>query len=277
MKVFAALTLFGVSALGSNFNQPILWEDLADLDIFRVNNTFYYSASTMHYSPGAPILQSHDLVNWEFIGHSVPMLDWGEMYNLTGGNAYVKGIWASTLRYRESNGMWYWIGCIQFATTYVFTAPSVTGPWKQSGIIDTCYYDCSLLIDDTDEMYVAYGGTDISVAQLSSDGLSQVKTQQVFKSSVTIEGSRFYKINGEYYIFNDEPASAEYVLKASSPWGPYSQKLLQSNIATPINGGGVPHQARINQSHSFFSHYLTHYPGRNCRYSEWRLVLYGIC
>jgi hypothetical protein len=44
------------------FENPVLWEDLADLDIFRVGKTFYYSASNMHYSPGAPILRSYDLV-----------------------------------------------------------------------------------------------------------------------------------------------------------------------------------------------------------------------
>jgi len=52
------------------YSQPIFWNDLADLDVIRVNNTFYYSASTMHYSPGAPVLQSYDLVNWQYIGHS---------------------------------------------------------------------------------------------------------------------------------------------------------------------------------------------------------------
>lgn len=71
----------------------MLWEDLADLDVFRVKDTFYYSSSTMHYSPGAPILQSKDLVNWEFSGHSVPVLDFGPNYYLNGsGQAYVRGI-----------------------------------------------------------------------------------------------------------------------------------------------------------------------------------------
>lgn len=144
---------FGSVVLGaSNFQNPVLWEDLADLDVFRVNDTFYYTASTMHYSPGAPILQSHDLVNWEFISHAVPTLPWAAKYNLTNGQAYVKGIYASTLRYRPSNGLWYWIGCIEYSTTYVWTAPSVTGPWTQSATIATCYYDCGLLVDDDDSM-----------------------------------------------------------------------------------------------------------------------------
>jgi beta-xylosidase len=56
------------------YTHPVLWNDLADLDVFRVNDTYYYSVFTMAYSPGAPILQSKDLVNWEHIGHSVPRL-----------------------------------------------------------------------------------------------------------------------------------------------------------------------------------------------------------
>ena len=59
----------------STFSNPVFWEDLADADVFRVGDTFYYSASTMHYSPGAPILRSYDLVHWEFVGHAVPSLD----------------------------------------------------------------------------------------------------------------------------------------------------------------------------------------------------------
>jgi beta-xylosidase len=71
------------------FQNPVLWEDLADIDVIRVGDTYYYSASNMHYSPGAPLLRSYDLVNWEYIGHSVPVLDFGPEYDLNGGSAYV--------------------------------------------------------------------------------------------------------------------------------------------------------------------------------------------
>ena len=50
--------------------------------------------------------------------------------------------------------------------------------------INNCYYDAGLLVDDNDTMYVAYGNSTISVAQLSADGLSQVRTQQVFTDAV---------------------------------------------------------------------------------------------
>jgi beta-xylosidase len=252
----------------SSFTNPVLWQDFADIDIIRVGDAYYYSASTMHYSPGAPILRSYDLVNWEFAGHSVPSLDFDSgNYNLSGGRAYVKGIWASTLNYRPSNQTFYWIGCVEFNRSYVYTASSVEGPWTKRARINNCYYDAGLLVDDNDTMYVAYGNSTISVAQLSSDGLSQVRAQQVFQtpSSVgTLEGARFYKRNGSYYIWLTRPANGQYVLKANNPFGPYEMRQVLLDLPGPISGGGVPHQGGLVQTQNGDWYYLSFvdaYPG----------------
>ncbi|KAF7375198.1 Xylosidase glycosyl [Mycena sanguinolenta] len=252
------------------FTNPVIWEDLADNDVFRVNDTYYYSASTMHYSPGAPLLRSFDLVNWEYIGHSVPVLDFNSKYNLEDGEqAYVKGIWASTVRFRESNGLWYWYGCIEFTLSYVFTAPSPTGPWTQGATFDTCFYDCGLLIDDDDTMYIVYGAGDVSVSQLSSDGMSIVKTAQVFDTSAigTMEGNRFYKRNGIYYVADDLPAVAEYVWQSSSVWGPYTSKNLLNSIPCSlpsVDSFCNPHQGSLVDTPSgqwYHMSFTDAYPG----------------
>lgn len=251
----------------STFSNPVLWEDFADLDIFRVGDTYYYSASNMHYSPGAPILRSYDLVHWEMAGHSIPVLDFSAKYDLNGGNAYVKGTWASFLNFRKSNSTFYWGGCIEFSKTYIYTASAVEGPWQKHPAINNCYYDAGLLIDDDDTMYVAYGNTNISVAQLSADGLTQVKAQQVFASPSnvgTIEGSRFYKVNGNYYIWVTHPADGQYVLKASSPFGPYTIREVLKGIGSPISGGGVPHQGGLVQTQNgawYYMAFVDAYPG----------------
>jgi beta-xylosidase len=251
----------------STFNNPVIWQDFADIDIIRVDNAYYYSASTMHYSPGAPILRSYDLVNWEFAGHSVPRLDFGSKYDLTGGRGYVRGIWASTLNYRRSNGTFYWLGCIDFSRTYVYTATAVEGPWQRRSQINNCYFDAGLLIDDNDTMYVAYGNTTINVAQLSADGLSQVRTQQVFQtppSIGTLEGARFYKRNGSYYIFLTRPANGQYILKSANPFGPYEVRQLLLNLPGPISGGGVPHQGGLVQTQRgdwYYLAFVDSYPG----------------
>ncbi len=235
----------------ATYQNPILWEDLPDVEVIRVGDVFYYTASTFHHSPGAPVLRSYDLVNWQYVGHSVPALDFGPSYDLDGDRAYVNGIWASTLQYRESNATFYWMGCMHNAGGgYAFTAPSPSGPWEKHATAQ-CYYDMGLLIDDDDTMYVAYGNDTISVAELSPDGFSQVRAEQVYQTPSSVggplEGSRFKKIDGKYYIFVTQYANGEYVLRADDPFGPYEMRPFA--VKLPYSGlagsGSAPHQGGL--------------------------------
>ena len=249
------------------FTNPVVWQDFADGDIIRVGDAYYYSASTMHYSPGAPILRSYDLVNWEYAGHSVPRLDFdSNAYDLNGGRAYVKGIWASAFNYRPSNSTYYLLGCTEFNRTYVYTSTSVGSGWSKKARINNCYYDAGLLFDN-DTPYVAYGNGTISVAQLSSDLTSQVRAQTVYQtpSSIgTLEGSRMYKRGNYYYIWLTRPANGQYVLRSTSPWGPYEQRQVLLNLPGPISGGGVPHQGGLVQTQNgdwWYMAFTDAYPG----------------
>ncbi|KAG8631091.1 hypothetical protein KVT40_000231 [Elsinoe batatas] len=206
----------------SAYTNPVLWEDLPDIDVIRVNETYYYSASTFHHSPGAPLIASKDLVNWEYIAHSVPTLDFGSKYSMENGTAY------------------------DFST-------------------GTCYYDAGLLIDENDTMYVAYGNTQLSVAELSTDG-KEVKKQQVFQTPSdigTLERSRFYKIDNYYYIFVTRPANAQYILRSDDPWGPYEIKDVVVNVPSPIPSSGWPHQGGLVDTPDgrwFYMAFIDSYP-----------------
>ncbi|WP_037836277.1 MULTISPECIES: glycoside hydrolase 43 family protein [unclassified Streptomyces] len=252
----------------ATYPNPVVWQDFADIDIIRVGNTYYCSASTMHYSPGAPVLRSYDLVNWEIAGHSVPVLDFGSKYDLNGGRGYVRGIWASSLAYRPADRTFYWLGQIDFAATYVYTATSVEGPWTRHAALPHVYYDAGLLVDDDNTLYVAYGNGTIHVAQLSADGRRQVRTQQVFSTPSnigTLEGSRFYKINGSYYIFLTRPANGQYILRSTSgPFGPYTLRQVLLDLPGPISGGGVPHQGGLVRTQGgawYYMAFVDAYPG----------------
>jgi len=249
----------------SDFTNPVIWEDLADCEVIRVGDVFYYTASTMHYSPGAPVLRSYDLVNWEYAGHSVPFLDWGTKYNLTDSRAYVDGIWASTLAYRASNHTFYWLGCVDFSRTYLYTATDVAGPWEAHATINNCYYDAGLLIDDDDTMYVAYGNGTIRVAELSADGTSEVQSQQVYTSGVTLEGSRMFKRDGDYYILLTRPPNAEFVLRSTNgPFGPYEIRTIVDNVGAPVSGAGAPHQGGFVETQNgdwYYMAFIDAYPG----------------
>ncbi|MER7165688.1 family 43 glycosylhydrolase [Micromonospora sp. NPDC000207] len=252
---------------GQTFTNPVVWQDFADGDIIRVGDAYYYSASTMHYSPGAPILRSYDLVNWEYAGHSVPRLDFDSArYDMSGGRAYVKGIWASTLNHRPSNGTYYWLGCVEFNRSYLYTATAVDGTWSKRAQLP-CYYDAGLLFDTNDTPYVAYGNGTISVAQLSADLTSQVRAQQVYQTPSnigTLEGARMYKRGNYYYIWLTRPANGQYVLRSTSPWGPYEQRQVLLDLPGPISGGGVPHQGGIVQTQNgdwYYMAFTDAYPG----------------
>lgn len=162
----------------SHFTNPVIWEDLPDMDMIRVDDVYYMSASSFHYSPGAPVLRSHNLVDWEYIGHSIPELP-GERFNLNGKHpgAYVKGVWASTMQYRKSNKTFYWYGPIQGTErTYIYTAKDPSDVWTPLPPIDKFFYDLGLLIDEDDTMYLAYGTKTICVSQLNADGTQEVKS-----------------------------------------------------------------------------------------------------
>lgn len=63
----------------------------------------------MHFSPSAPILRSYNLVNWEYLSHSVPSLDFDppDSYNLIGDERYNQGTYASYFNYRKSTDTFY--------------------------------------------------------------------------------------------------------------------------------------------------------------------------
>ena len=266
----------------ATFTNPVLWEDYPDLDVFRIGSVFYYSSSTFAYSPGAPLLKSYDLVNWAPVSHSVPTLNFGPEYDLPTGTpgGYVKGIWASTLRYRSSNDRFYWYGCVNSNQTYIWTASNTTAlltdgdvpaskfTWLPHPPIPTCYYDAGLLIDpDTDIMYVAYGNPTIHIAQLSPSGLTQVRTQPVYTppSGTTLEGARLYKINGTYYILVTRPADAEWVLKSTTgPFGPYTSRVLVSRVRGPLANAGYAHQGGmvdVPDGRWYYVAFMDAYPG----------------
>ena len=94
---------------------PIIHADVPDASIIRVDDTYYMSSTTMHMSPGVPIMKSQDLVNWEIVNYAYDTLGDGDALNLENGkNAYGAGSWASSLRYHNE-------------TFYVSTFASTTG------------------------------------------------------------------------------------------------------------------------------------------------------
>jgi beta-xylosidase len=171
--------------------------------------------------------------------------------------------------------MFYWYGCVTGGKTYIYTAPGKEAlqnggevsnwTWTGQTPMDRCYYDNGVFIDDDDTMYMAYGNTRISVAQLSPDGFTEVRNEEVYVSDGHyIEGARMYKANGYYYIFVTRPADAEWVLRAESPFGPYEMRDFVTRIPGPIGDAGFAHQGGIVDTKDgdwYYVGFMDAYPG----------------
>lgn len=189
------------------WKNPLTKLDYPDPDIIRVDDTYYMVSTTMYFMPGCEILRSYDLVNWEHASYVYDTLDSTDRQKLSEDkNIYGNGMWAASLRYHKGR---FYVCFVANDTrrTYLYTAESIEGPWKKS-IIEGFYHDCSLLFDDDDRVYLAYGNRVIRITELKPDlsgplegGLDRVAVVDPWKHNLGYEGAHFYKINGKYCLF----------------------------------------------------------------------------
>jgi beta-xylosidase len=224
-------------------HNPLIWADVPDISIMRVGKTYYMSSTTMHMSPGLPIMKSTDLVNWSMASYAYETLADSEALRLENGkNAYSKGSWASSLRFHD--GVFY-ASTFSYTTgrTHIYTTRDPErGPWKETSF-EPALHDHSLFFDDDGRVYMVYGGGRITLVELKAD-LSGIKPGGVNKILIenvnTIfgtdlgglngEGSQLSKIKGRYYLFNiASPASrwarTVIVHRADAITGPYEGRI----------------------------------------------------
>jgi len=192
---------------------PIIFADCPDMSMLRVGDTYYMSSTTMHMSPGVPIMKSKDLVNWKIVNYAYDTLGNVDAMNLDNNkNAYGKGSWASCIRYH--NGIFY-VSTFSSTTgkTYIYSTKDIEkGPWKTSSFRPS-YHDHTLFFDDDGRIYLITGAGKLNIVELKED-LSGVKpgSEQVLIANASApagsninlgaEGSQLFKVNNKYYLFN---------------------------------------------------------------------------
>ncbi len=193
---------------------PVIHADVPDLSMIRVGDTYYMSSTTMHMSPGVPIMRSKDLVNWQLVSYAYEVLDSVDALNLTNGkSAYGSGSWASCLRYHKGV---YYVSTFAGTTgkTYIYSTSNIEkGPWKKI-VFKPMMHDHALFFDDDGRVYMVYGGGKLMLAELEADlsGIKAGTTPQVLIENASApagndiglpaEGSQLFKENGKYYLFN---------------------------------------------------------------------------
>ena len=214
-KIYQLLTLFIlIRGLESHAQNPILFADVPDLSMIRVGNTYYMSSTTMHMSPGLPIMKSEDLVNWKIINYAYDTLADVDAMNLNNGKStYGRGSWASSIRYHKGI---YYVSTFSSTTnkTYIYSTKNIeNGPWKRI-VFSPSFHDHSLYFDEDGRNYLLYGNGKLSLVELKQD-LSGVKEGGIHKVVIEnaslpagtniglgAEGSQLIKKDGYYYLFN---------------------------------------------------------------------------
>lgn len=192
---------------------PIIHADVPDMSMVRVGSTYYMSSTTMHMSPGVPIMKSTDLVNWKLVSYAYDTLANLDALNLTDGKStYGRGSWASCIRYHKGT---FYVSTFAQTTgkTHIYSTKNIEkGPWKSISFKPS-YHDHTIFFDDDGKVYMIYGAGKLSIVELNDD-LSKIKpgTERVLIENASTpsgtggglpaEGSQLFKVNGKYYLFN---------------------------------------------------------------------------
>lgn len=236
------------------YKNPIINADYSDPDVVRVGDDFYMTASSFNAVPGLPILHSKDLVNWRIIGHALREQLPTDVFDRPqhGG-----GVWAPSIRFHAGEFYIYY-GDPDFGV-YMTKAKDPAGEWSKpllikeaKGWIDTCP-----LWDDDGSVYLvhAFAGSRagiksiLVVNKMNADGTrildDGVMVFDGHDADPTVEGPKFYKLNGYYYILAPAGGVAtgwQLALRSKNVFGPYERRVVLAQGNTDING---PHQGAL--------------------------------
>jgi len=219
--------------LATNYQNPIIFADYSDPDVIRDGEDYYLVASSFDCIPALPILHSRDLVKWKILGYAAERLPFTPE---PGG-----GVWAPSLRKHDG---WFFI---YFGDPdrgiFMTRARDMRGPWEPLTLVREAkgWIDPCPLWDDDGSMYLVHAwaksragfNSVLTVNRMSADGRRVLDEGTVVfdgrEKQPTIEGPKFYKRNGWYYIF--APAGGvkrgwQTVLRSKNVFGPYEDRII---------------------------------------------------
>ncbi len=233
------------------YKNPVLYADYSDPDATRVGDDFYLVASSFDAVPGLPILHSKDLVNWSILTHVYALQPPDEMYRKP---QHGNGAWAPSIRFHA--GEYYIYYPDPELGIYVTKAKRPEGPWSTPLLIKAApgWIDPCPLWDDDGKAYLVNAlaasrsgiKSTLVVSRMSEDGTKLLDAGTAVydghEIDPTIEGPKFYKRNGYYYIFapaGGVPTGWQTVLRSKNIYGPYERRVVMTQGSTATNG---PHQ-----------------------------------
>ncbi|SEN57994.1 Beta-xylosidase [Mucilaginibacter gossypiicola] len=252
---FAQISKVWVADKGNGtYQNPIIHADYSDPDAIRVGNDYYMVSSSFNCMPGLPILHSKDLVNWQLINYALKKQQPAAVYDLP---QHGKGVWAPCIRY-HNNEFYIYYPDPDYGI-YMVKTRNPAGDWEKpvlvlpgKGIIDPApFWDT----DGKAYLGVAWAGSRagvnslITVFKMNASGTTitdeGIHVYDGHGKNHTIEGPKFYKRNGYYYILAPAGGVAtgwQLALRSKNIYGPYEEKVVMDQGKTDVNG---PHQGAL--------------------------------
>ena len=207
------------------FMNPIVRADFPDPDVIRVGTTYYMVSTTMFHFPGATILKSEDLVNWEYCAQPLKSLLDDDHYNLRDGkNAYARGMWASSIKWHD--GKFYLLINGNDHRAWLLSATDPEGEWTVQRLSRN-YYDPGMLFDGG-KVYIVCGINHLQMCELDEDFNLLREQEVVVREGSGLEGCHLYRIGDYYYIYATYGGwpSGQTVFRSKNIFGPYEERVL---------------------------------------------------
>ncbi|MBB3062592.1 glycoside hydrolase family 43 protein [Microbulbifer rhizosphaerae] len=256
LSLVAALCSIPTALAGTDrekYTNPIIHADYSDPDAVRVGDDFYMISSSFNHAPALPILHSRDLVHWRLLGHVLEQQVPDERFSIP---QHGNGVWAPSLRYHDDK-FWVFYGDPDQGI-FVITAEDMRGPWSEPHLLKEGkgLIDPTPLWDDDGKAYLLHAWAKsrsginnvLTLHRMSADARKVLDKGKVvidgnkIPGYRTLEGPKFYKRDGYYYVFAPAGGVAQgwqSAFRAKNIYGPYEEKVVMAQGNTPING---PHQ-----------------------------------
>ena len=241
------------------YQNPVLYADYSDPDVIQVGDDYYMTASSFNCVPGLPILHSNDLVNWKIVNYALDDLKLDSVpVDFFDSPQHGRGVWAPCIRYHNGEYMIYW-GDPDFGI-FVVKTRDILGQWDKPILVlpGKGRIDPSPLFDDDGRVYLSHAwagsraglNSIMTVCEMNGDGTKVIGQEiLIFDGNDgvnhTIEGGKFYKKEGYYYLL--APAGGvemgwQLALRSKNIYGPYEVETVLAQGKTDING---PHQGGL--------------------------------
>ena len=214
------------------YTNPVVRADIPDPDVIRVGDTYYMVSTTMVHFPGATILKSKDMVNWEYCANPLEKLLDDDRYNLRNGqNFYSKGMWACSMKYHD--GKFYILINGNDSRAWLLTATDPEGKWTVKRLAHN-YYDPGMLFDNG-KVYIVCGINHLTMVELDENFNELRSKVVVVRDDAGLEGCHLYKHGDYYYIYATYGGwpSGQVAFRSTDPFGTYEEKML---VEKTING-----------------------------------------